>query len=171
MGCEFWVGERKLVVDLIALSIQGYDVIIDMDCLARYNVQLNCRTKVVEFRIPGEPTLRLDVEGKLASSALISGIQSRKLLHKGAQKYLAYLINIEKDKVKIEEVPVVKDYLDVFPEELVSIPPEREVEFKIELMPGTMPISKTPYRMVPTELKELKIQLQDLLERSFIQIE
>ena len=50
-------------VDLIALPIRGYDVIIGMDCLARYNAQLNCRTKVVEFRILGEPTLGLDVEG------------------------------------------------------------------------------------------------------------
>ena len=83
---------------------------------------------------------------------------------------MAYLINTKKDKAKIAEVPVVKDYLDVFPEELVSVPPEREVEFKIELMPGTMPISKTPYRMAPAELKELRIQLQDLLERGFIQL-
>ena len=63
------------------------------------------------------------------------------------------MINTDKDKVNIEEVPVVKDYLDVFPEKLVSVPPEREVDFKIELMP----ISKTPYRMIPDELKELKI--------------
>ena len=106
-GCEFWVGERKLGVDLIALPIRGYDVIIGMDCLTRYNAQLNYRTKVVEFRIPGEPTLRLDAGGKLASSAIISGIQARKLLYKGAQEYLAYLINIEKDKVKIIEAPVL----------------------------------------------------------------
>ncbi|XP_071933750.1 uncharacterized protein [Coffea arabica] len=105
-----------------------------------------------------------------AYSALISGIQARKLLYKGAQGYLAYLINTKKDKVKIEEVPVVKDYLDMFPEELTSVPPEREVEFKIKLLPGTIPISKTPYRMAPPKLKELKIQLQDLLERGFIQL-
>ena len=92
-NCEFWVGERRLIIDLVALFIQGYDIIIGMDCLARYRAQLNSRTKVVEFDILGEPTLRLDVKGKLASSILISGIQTRKLLYKEVQGYLAYLIN------------------------------------------------------------------------------
>ncbi|XP_071924856.1 uncharacterized protein [Coffea arabica] len=90
-NCEIWVGERKLVGDLISLDLKGYDVIIGMDLLARYNAQLNCKTKVVEFSIPGEATLRLDVRGRLASSALVSGIRARKLLSKGAQGYLAFL--------------------------------------------------------------------------------
>nr|XP_027124227.1 uncharacterized protein LOC113740914 [Coffea arabica] len=68
----------------------------------------------------------------------------------------------------IEDVPVVSDYLDVFPDELVNLPPEREIEFEINLLPGTSPSSKTPYRLAPAELKELKLQLQDLLERGFI---
>ncbi|XP_027157579.1 uncharacterized protein LOC113759210 [Coffea eugenioides] len=76
--CEVWVGERKLLGNLISLSIKGYDVILGMDWLARYNAQLDCKKKVVEFRIPGETTLRLDIRGRLASSALISG--SRGLL-------------------------------------------------------------------------------------------
>ncbi|XP_071902640.1 uncharacterized protein [Coffea arabica] len=70
-NCEIWVGERKLVGDLISLNLKGYDVILGMDLLARYNAQLNCKTKVVEFSIPGEATLRLDVNGRLASSALV----------------------------------------------------------------------------------------------------
>lgn len=65
-------------------------------------------------------------------------------------------------------MPVISEYSDVFPDELVSLSPEREIEFRIDLAPGTTPISKIPYRMVPTELKELKLQLQDLLERGFI---
>ncbi|XP_027066824.1 uncharacterized protein LOC113782379 [Coffea eugenioides] len=73
-NCEIWVGERKLVVDLISLDLKGYGVILDMDWLAHYNTQLNCKTKVVEFSIPREATLRLDVRGRLVSSALISGI-------------------------------------------------------------------------------------------------
>ncbi|XP_071920667.1 uncharacterized protein [Coffea arabica] len=167
-NCEIWVGERKLVGDLISLDLKGYDVIIGMDLLARYNAQLNCKTKVVEFSIPGEATLRLDVRGRLASSALVSGIRARKLLSKGAQGYLAFLINTPGDKVKLEDVLVVNEFPDVFPDELKSMPPEREIEFKIDLVPGTAPIAKTPYRMAPAELKELKLQLQDLLERGFV---
>ena len=59
---------------------------------------------------------------------------------------------------------IVREFSDVFPDELVALPPERETEFKIDLLPGRSPISKTPYRMPPTELRELKLQLQDLLE-------
>ncbi|XP_071901093.1 uncharacterized protein [Coffea arabica] len=129
-NCEFWIGERKMLVDLISLDIKGYDVIIGMDFLGQYHAKLDCRAKVVEFCIPGEATLS--------------------------------------DQVKLEDVPVVQEFPDVFPEELKTLPPEREVEFKIDLVPGTAPISKTPYRMAPAELKELKIQLQDLLEKGFV---
>ena len=63
-----------------------------------------------------------------------------------------------------KDVSVVKEYSDVFSDKLVSLPPEREVKFKIDLVSETRPISKTPYRMAPIELKELKVQLQDLLK-------
>ncbi|KAG8503847.1 hypothetical protein CXB51_001963 [Gossypium anomalum] len=67
-----------------------------------------------------------------------------------------------------KSVPVVCEYVDVFPEELLGLPPIREVEFGIELMPGTIPISITPYQMAPTELKELKSQLQELTDKGFV---
>nr|XP_027078768.1 uncharacterized protein LOC113702032 [Coffea arabica] len=168
-GCEVWIGERKLLVSLIKLSFQGYDVILDMDRLAKYHAQLDCRTKKVDFHIPGEPTLQLDVRGKLTSTTLISGIKARKLLSKGARGYLAVLINTPQEQLKVENVPVVCEFPDLFPEELTSLPPERDIEFKIDLHPGAEPISKTPYRMAPAELKELKTQLQELLDRKFIQ--
>ena len=65
-------------------------------------------------------------------------------------------------------VPVVREFLDVFPDELPGLPPAREIEFEIELMPGTRPISIPPYRMAPAELKELKEQLQELVDKGFI---
>ncbi|XP_071921795.1 uncharacterized protein [Coffea arabica] len=167
-NCEFWVGERKMLVDLVSLDIKGYDVIIGMDFLAHYHAKLDCRAKVVEFWIPGKATLKLDVKGRLASSAMISGVRARKMLFGGAQGFIAFLINAPSDQVRLEDVPVVRKFPDVFPEELKMLPPEREVEFKIDLVPGMAPISKTPYRMAPAELKELKIQLQDLLERGFV---
>ena len=61
-------------------------------------------------------------------------------------------------------MPVINEYLDIFSEELVSLPPERKIKFKIDLIRGITPISKTPYRIVLAEFKELKLQLQDLLE-------
>ncbi|XP_071926115.1 uncharacterized protein [Coffea arabica] len=139
-----------------------------MDWLAHYHDRVDCKMKVVEFCIPGEATLKLDMRGMIASSALISGIRARKFLSRGARGYLAFLINTPGEKTKLEDMPVISEYPDVFPEELESLPPEREIEFKVDLVPGTTPISKTPYRMAPAELKELKVQLQDLLERVFI---
>ena len=68
----------------------------------------------------------------------------------------------------MEGIPVVREFPDVFPEEIPGLPPIREIDFKIELVPGTAPISIAPYRMAPAELGELKIQLQDLLEKGFI---
>ncbi|XP_071921751.1 uncharacterized protein [Coffea arabica] len=149
-NCEFWVGERKMLVDLVSLDIKGYEVIIGMDFLAHYHAKLDCRAKVVSI-------ICYDF-----------GSSGKKMLHKGAQGFLAFLINAPSDQVKLEDVSVVREFPDVFPEELKTLPPERKVEFKIELVPGMAPISKTPYRMAPAELKELKIQLQDLFERGFV---
>jgi hypothetical protein len=70
--------------------------------------------------------------------------------------------------IKLKDIPVVCEYPDVFPDDLPGIPPDRDIEFIIELQPGTAPISKRPYRMPPNELAELKTQLQDLLDKGFI---
>ena len=113
--------------------------------------------QLVELRIPGEATLKLDVRGRLASSILISKIRARKLLSSETKGYLVFLINTLRDKVKLENVPVVKKFSNVFSEKLETLDPEREIVFKIDVVPGTAPISKTPYRMALTELKELKL--------------
>ena len=78
------------------------------------------------------------------------------------------MVNQPNDKDLVEQVPIVNEFLDVFPEKLNSLPPEREVEFTISSIPEVAPISKTPYRMAPAELRELKTQLEDLLRQGFI---
>jgi hypothetical protein len=70
--------------------------------------------------------------------------------------------------IKLKDIPIVCEYLDVFPDDLPGMPPDRDIEFVIDLQPGTAPISKRPYRMPPNELAELKIQLQDLLDKGYI---
>jgi hypothetical protein len=70
--------------------------------------------------------------------------------------------------VQLENIPVVCEYPNVFPDDLPGMPPDRDVEFVIELQPGTAPISKRPYRMPPKELAELKNQLQELLDKGYI---
>jgi hypothetical protein len=96
-----------------------------------------------------------------------SPYQGATTLYLPRQEYLhscAYAIT----DIKLEDIPVVCEYPDVFPGDLPGMPPDRDIEFIIELQPGTAPILKRPYRMPPNELAELKIQLQDLLDKGFI---
>jgi hypothetical protein len=71
-------------------------------------------------------------------------------------------------ELKPEDIHVIREFLDVFPNDLLGMPTERVIEFKIELQPGTAPITKAPYKMSPMEMKELKIQLQGLLDMGYI---
>ena len=80
---------------------------------------------------------------------------------------LAHTVNQVEGK-NLADIPVVCEYLDVFAEDLQGMPPDRNVEFAIELQPGTAPISRRPYRMPPNELAELKKQLQELLDKGYI---
>ena len=95
-------------------------------------------------------------------------MRARKSLDKGCQRFLAYVINGEVEPIDVQSIPIAREYLDMFPRELPGLPPEREVEFTIELALGTHPVSIAPYRMAPLELKKLKVQLQDLLDKGFI---
>ena len=95
-------------------------------------------------------------------------MEANVLLRKGCQGFLAYVIDTEKSEVKLDDIPIVREFPDVFPEELPGLPPDREIEFSIDLAPGTAPISIAPYRMAPVELKELKEQLQDLMQKGSI---
>ncbi|XP_073056857.1 uncharacterized protein [Primulina eburnea] len=101
---------------------------------------------------------------------LVSAIRMSRLLEHGHEGYLIYAVDVteKKKEVGIEDIPIVAEFADVFPDEIPGFPPAREVEFGIELMPGTSPISRAPYRMAPAELRELKAQLQDLLDKGYI---
>ena len=78
------------------------------------------------------------------------------------------MVDTRKEALKLDDIPVVREFSDVFPKDLLGIPIDREIEFSIDLLLGTSPISKAPYRMALTKLKELKEQLQELLEKGFI---
>ncbi len=101
-------------------------------------------------------------------SNVISAIVARRWLRIGCEAYLAHVVDTRQGKLNLFDMLTVRDFSEVFPEQLPSLPPKREVEFAIEIMPGIASISITPYRMAPAELKELKIQLQELLDKGFI---
>ncbi|KAL8155572.1 hypothetical protein AgCh_000818 [Apium graveolens] len=87
---------------------------------------------------------------------------------KGNEAYLAYVVDTKKEVPNIQDIPIVNEFEDVFPENLPGFPPDREIEFAIELAPGMAPVSKAPYRLAPVEMKELASQLQELLDNGMI---
>ena len=89
-------------------------------------------------------------------------------MRKDCETFLALIIDSKIGQIDSEKIPVVREFLDVFPEELPSIPLEREVDLSIEIVPRTVPMSRAPYRMALKELKELKSQLQELMDKEFI---
>ena len=135
-------------------------VILGMDWLAKYCATIDCKKKIVRFRSPGQEEFVFRSSSEKKTCPIIS---------KGCVAYLTCVVDttIEK-KSKPEDIAVVNEFIDVFPEDLLGLPPDREIEFVIDLLPSTAPISKAPYRMAPSELKELKVQLQELLEKDFI---
>jgi hypothetical protein len=90
------------------------------------------------------------------------------MMRKGCEVYLALVVDVHGRKTELVSIPVVREFSDVFPEELPGLLLEREVEVSIDTPPGTSPIAQVPYRMVPAELTELKIQLRESLEKGFI---
>ena len=90
-------------------------------------------------------------------------------MRKGCETFLALILDSKRGQVDVEKIPIVREFLDVFPKELPGILFEMEVDLSIEIVLGTTPMSRAPYRMAPTELKELKSQLQELLDKGFIQ--
>ena len=166
--CEVLVDGFSLSVDLIPFEIVDFDVILGMDFLGKHRAMVDCYRKVVMFRSPGLPEIEFQGERNVLPSCIISALKAEKLMNKGCQAFLAYVVDTTKGSLEMSDIPVVKEFLDVFPEELPGLPPEREIDFIIELLPGTAPISQAPYRMAPAELKELKTQLQELIDKGFI---
>ena len=95
-------------------------------------------------------------------------MQARRFLRKGCEAFLVLVLDSKKGQIELENILIVREFQDVFPEELPGIPLERKVDLSIEILQGTTPISRAPYKMAPIELKEIKIQLQELLDKGLI---
>jgi hypothetical protein len=130
------------LADLTVLPSKGIDVILGMDWLTKHKGIISCADKTV---------LLTDQQGKSVSCQAQPPASDPMMFN-----------------LATESISVVEEFMDVFPEELPGMPPEREVEFYIDLIPGTAPIAKRPYRMAPTELAELKLQIADLQQKGYI---
>ncbi|XP_075076520.1 uncharacterized protein LOC142163162 [Nicotiana tabacum] len=167
-GCPVKVHHRLTVADLVELEMLDFDVIMGMDWLESCYAKVGCRTKIVSFEFPGELVLEWKGDAVAPRGRFISYLKARKIISKG---YIYHLVRVKDADAQIptlQSVPIVNEFPEVFPKDLPGIPPDREIDFGIDLLPGTKPISILPYRMAPAELKELKVQLKDLLDKGFI---
>ncbi|GJQ99078.1 putative reverse transcriptase domain-containing protein [Tanacetum coccineum] len=166
-GCTLNLVNHLFKIDLMPIELGAFDVIIGMDWLADNDAVIICGKKEVHIPIKNRT---LVVKGDSNSSRLkvISCIKARKYIERGCHLFLAHITEKEKSEKRLEDVPVICDFPEVFPDDLPGLPPSRQVEFKIDLVPGAAPVARAPYRLAPSEMKELSEQLKELLEKGFI---
>ena len=146
-----------------------YDVIFGMDWLRRYRAHVQCFERRVIFRPEGEPEFHFRGSLSLRHQPFLSLLEARRLVTSGCDSFLACLTSsfveeVGESSLSVYFVPIVCDFPNVFPKDLPGLPPPHEVEFSTDLCPDAVPRSKAPYRMSPAELRELKKQVQELLE-------
>ena len=163
-GCELVILDRHFVFDFIVLGMSGFDLILGMDWLSTFRATIDCFKRRVRICTLEGGCLEFFGERQESFEPYL-----HELRDKGSIAYLLASLTLDEDLSTRGELPrVVCDFPDIFPEELPGLPPEREVEFTIDLLPGTAPISMPPYRFAPTELRELKTQLQELQDLGVI---
>jgi hypothetical protein len=154
--------------ELNILPLGSYDFLIGMDWLDQHHALLDCRNK--RFTCLNEEGNPVTVQGIPRAVAVreISAMQLKKCYRKGCQLYAARVEEASRDVVSnLEDHEVLKEFKDVF-QEVPGLPPKRDIDFSINLMPGAAPVSKAPYRMSTPELKELQLQLEELLKKGYI---
>nr|GEU80211.1 putative reverse transcriptase domain-containing protein [Tanacetum cinerariifolium] len=166
-GCTINLVGHLFKIDLMPIELGTFDVIIGMDWLVERDAVIVCGKKVVHVPYKNKT---LVVEGDRGASRLkvISCIKARKFIEKGSQLFVAHVTEKEPQEKRIEGVPVIRYFPEVFPDNLPGFPPPRQVEFRIYLVPGAAPVARAPYRLAPSEMKELAKQLHELSEKGFI---
>ncbi|GJS41499.1 putative nucleotidyltransferase, ribonuclease H [Tanacetum coccineum] len=147
--------------------LDSFDVVIVMDWLSKYHARIICDKKVVHILIDGK-TLIIQGDQSETRLSLISCIKTERYISRGYQVFVAQVMEKKSAEKRLEDIPVVREFLEVFPEDLPGLPPVRQVEFQIDLIPGAAPVARAPYRLAPSEMQELSDQLQELADRGFI---
>ncbi|GJS43300.1 putative reverse transcriptase domain-containing protein [Tanacetum coccineum] len=165
-GCTLNLLNHPFNINLMPVELGSFDAIIGMNWLAKYQAIIVCVEKII--RIPwGNETLI--VHGDKSNQRyeahlhMISYSKIQEYMLKGCPVFLAHVTTNEVEdkleKKRLEDVPIVQDFPEVFPEDLSGLPPTRQVEFQIDLVPGAAPVARAPYRLAPSEMKELSEQL------------
>ncbi|KAK4391413.1 Transposon Ty3-G Gag-Pol polyprotein [Sesamum angolense] len=167
-SCSVVVEGVTLYANLVVINLREFDVILGMDWLSCNHALVDCQTKEVTVEVNGQMKTVIVGERKVIPNCLISAVTTFNLIKRGCEAYLASVRDTTKVGLSVSDVPAVREFPDVFPEQLPGLPPHGEVDFEIDTIPGAAPISITQYRMAPLELKELKKLLEELLDKGFI---
>ncbi|KAL8143446.1 hypothetical protein V2J09_016478 [Rumex salicifolius] len=166
--CPIRIGDRDWECNFLVMALNHDDVILGMDWLVRHQAVMDLKGRTVT--VTADDGTKHVFKGRQPgeSGKLINAMEATKLLNQGCVGYWCYALREEKLESKIADIPIVREYADIFPDELPGLPPRREVDFTIDLDPGTTPVSRAPYRMAPVEMKELKKQLEELAIKGYI---
>ncbi|GKD10826.1 putative reverse transcriptase domain-containing protein [Tanacetum coccineum] len=168
-GCTQNLVNHLFEINLMPIELGSFDVIIRMDWLVERDAIIIYGKKVV--RIPcGNKTLIVEGDKGVSRLKVISCIKARKYIERGCRLFVAHMIEKKSKEKCLEDVPVIRDILEVFLGDLPGLPPPQQVEFRIDLIPGAAPVAHALYHLAPSEMKELSRQLQELLEKGFIRL-
>ncbi|XP_074346863.1 uncharacterized protein LOC141685670 [Apium graveolens] len=121
-NCDIVIEGRHISADLIPFKLEEFDIILGMDWLENHNAQIEYKNKKVKLRT--KDGAKVIFKGKRQDKKFLIAIQMRRLLRQGCEAYLAHVKDVEKESTNIEDIPVVKEFLDVFPNELPGLPPD-----------------------------------------------
>ena len=128
-----------------------------MDWLSKHKARVYCFTKTMVIQGVGEIRVVFRGERRVVINSIILFMTVKKLIRKGCPAWLSHVRELKKGSTKLTNISIVREFLDVFPYELLRLPRIREIEVSIETLPGVNPIAQSPYRMIPIKLTELKI--------------
>ena len=159
----YTISYKVTSADLVELEMVDFNVILGMDWLQSCYASVDYRTRIVCFQFTNEPILEWKGNSLALMGRFISYLKSRKMISQGYLYHLVWVKYSTLETPTLKSVPVVCEFPKVFPKDLPGVPPEREIDFGIDLLPYTHYISIPPYIMAPAQLKELKEQLKDLV--------
>ena len=168
INCSLEMNGLQTFADHNIIPLGSYDVLIGMDWLDAHHAMLDCHNKT--YTCLDEEGNQVTVRGvpRPISLRQITALQLKKCFRKGCQLYATHVEEPrEGNEPDLQDFPVLQEYADVF-QEVPGMPPKRDIDLSIDLVPGAAPSSKTPYRMSTPELKELQMQLEELLKKGYI---
>eukprot|EP00253_Pinus_taeda_P028520 PITA_28520 len=168
--CSFTIADQPITANLNILPLGSYDILIGMDWLEKHWSLVDCKTKIIYYRDQQGNSKEMQGIKRQVQVRPITANQLVKCVRKGCQVYTIQVgyANSKDKTASSNNIPVIQEFTDVFPEEIPGLPPRRNIDFTIELVPGAAPVSRAPYRMSVLEFTELKMQLQELLEKNYI---